>query len=184
MDDGVALLHAIKSMDTEALAKLFELYAPTIYKYAFRHCGNAITADQIVGDVFEKLLEQLSQGRGPNSNVRSYLFEMAYHAMVDEIRYDRRLTSINTFAPFLTDSRFTDITAEEQSLMDAIWQAMQCDLTPDQRQVIVLRFLEGFSLKETAAIMGKKVGNIKIIQKRAVVALRKVLDNQAIELLQ
>jgi DNA-directed RNA polymerase specialized sigma24 family protein len=73
MDDSIALLKAIRNMDAVAITKVFDLYAPAIYKYAYYHCGNAMTADQIVGNVFEKLMEQLSEGRGPSSNLRFYL---------------------------------------------------------------------------------------------------------------
>jgi len=48
-------------------------------------------------------------------------------------------------------------------------------LTEDQRHVIVLRFLEGFSLRETADIIGKQVYNVKVIQNRGIVKLRKAL---------
>jgi DNA-directed RNA polymerase specialized sigma24 family protein len=90
-----ALLQDVRRMDAEALTQVFDLYAPTLYKYAFCHCGNAIIADQIVGDVFVKLLDQLSQGNGPNSNIRSYLFEIAHHLIVDEVRHDHRTTSFD-----------------------------------------------------------------------------------------
>ena len=53
--------------------------------------------------------------------------------------------------------------------------AIRNDLTEDQRHVIVLRFLEGFSLRETADIIGKQVYNVKVIQNRGIVKLRKAL---------
>lgn len=165
-------------MDADALAKVFDLYAPAIYKYAFRHCDNAIMADQIVGDVFEMLLDQLALGKGPTSNLRSYLFEIAYHTMVNEIRYSRRTASLDVAEYIVSDANYTDLNAEEQTLSEMVFRAIQRELTQDQRDVIILRFLEAFSLKETALIMGKTVANIKVIQNRAVAVLRKALDDQ------
>jgi RNA polymerase sigma-70 factor, ECF subfamily len=52
---------------------------------------------------------------------------------------------------------------------------MNTDLTEDQRHVIILRFLEDFSLKETAEIIGKEVNNIKVIQNRGIAKLRKAM---------
>ena len=181
MDDGSVQLQALKSMDAEALREIFELYAPAIYKYAFRHCGNAILADNIVGDVFEKLMEQLSQGRGPSSNIRSYLFETAYHAMVDEFRHVQRMASMSSMELHLPPINSIDTTVEDLNLMESIWRVIQCDLTEDQRHVIILRFLDGFSLKEIASIMGRKVSSIKVIQHRAVGALRRKLDSQTMK---
>jgi RNA polymerase sigma-70 factor (ECF subfamily) len=178
MADDSELLQDIKRMDEEALAKVFDLYAHAIYKYAFRHCSNAVIADQIVGDVFAKLLEKLKLGNGPTSNIRSYLFEMAYHAMVDEIRRSRRTTPIANIEFLQQEPNYPDTTAEDRVLLEIVVRMIQRDLSDDQRHVILLRFMEGFSLKETAKIMGKKVGNIKVIQSRAVAGLRKALDTQ------
>ena len=60
-------------------------------------------------------------------------------------------------------------------LMDTVMRAIQTNLTHDQRHVIILRFMEGCSLQETATIMGKQVNNVKVIQNRAIAALRQVL---------
>jgi RNA polymerase sigma-70 factor, ECF subfamily len=180
MNNLQVLLQDIRRMDAEALTQVFDLYASSIYKYAFRHCGNAIIADQIVGDVFAKLLEQLSQGNGPNSNIRSYLFEIAHHQIVDEVRHYNRTTSIEKLEFSLHDAKHTDLVVEDEMLMDVVLRVIENDLTEDQRHVIILRFMEDFSLKETAQIMGKTVTNIKAIQNRAVAAMRKALEFQRV----
>jgi RNA polymerase sigma-70 factor (ECF subfamily) len=59
--------------------------------------------------------------------------------------------------------------------LDTLIMAIRNDLTEDQRHVIILRFLEGFSLLETAEIIGKKVQNVKVIQSRGIEKLRKIL---------
>lgn len=66
-------------------------------------------------------------------------------------------------------------------LFKTVLRAIRNDLTDDQRHVIILRFLEGFSIKETALITGKKINNVKVIQNRAIAALRKALDNRIVE---
>ena len=60
-------------------------------------------------------------------------------------------------------------------MMEALISAMNTELTEDQRHVIILRFLEDFSLKETAEIVGKEVNNIKVIQNRGIAKLRKAM---------
>jgi RNA polymerase sigma-70 factor, ECF subfamily len=180
MDDAQVLLQDVRQMNKEALAKVFDFYAPAIYKYAYRLCADAVMADQIVGDVFSKLLEQLSMGSGPNSHIRSYLFEMAYHAIVDEIRHSLRMTSISAVESFLPGTNSADITTEERTMLEIVLRVIQSTLTEDQRHVVILRLLEDFSVKETALIMGKKANNIKVIQNRAIAALRKAIDDQVV----
>jgi RNA polymerase sigma-70 factor (ECF subfamily) len=70
---------------------------------------------------------------------------------------------------------------EDRVLLDVLVKAIQNDLTEDQRHVIILRFLEGFSLNETAAILGKEVSHIKVIQNRAITKLRKNLGHSELE---
>jgi RNA polymerase sigma factor (sigma-70 family) len=178
MEDNAILLQAVKRMDADALARVFDQYAPAIYKYALNHCCNDILADQVVGDVFAKLLEQLSQGNGPASNLRAYLFEIAHHLIVDHVRYWSRLTPVDNTALSLPAAGDTGQAAEQQMLWEYILWVIRNNLTDCQRQVILLRFMEGFSLKETASIMGKKVGSIKVTQTRAVAVIRQALQDQ------
>jgi RNA polymerase sigma-70 factor (ECF subfamily) len=180
-DSDVTLLEAARQMDRSALVKIFDLYSTALYNYALRLCNDALIADYIVGDVFAKLLEQLSAGKGPSSNLRSYLYEMTYHLVVDEARYSNRGVSFEVVEYIQQDGYSNVISLENRILYDAILKAVQNDLTEDQRHVIILRFLEGFSLQETATIIGKAVSNVKVIQNRAVSALRKSLDHQVVK---
>jgi RNA polymerase sigma-70 factor, ECF subfamily len=182
MQESAVLLQALQQRDTEALTRVYDSYASAIFKYAYHHCENVILADQVVGDVFAKLLEKLSQGCGPDSNLRSYLFEIAHHLIVDEVRYSRRLTSMSALEFSLPAATYTDLAVEDRLLLDVVLGAIRNILTDHQRHVIILRFMEGFSIKETALIMGKSIGNIKITQNRAVAAIRKAIDAQRVGL--
>lgn len=166
-------------MDRQALVEIFDLYSPALYNYAFRLCNDAMMADSIVGDVFAKLLDQLAAGRGPSTNLRSYLYEMAYHLVVDESRYSQRGAPLEAADELHHDGYSAYASLENRILFEAILRAIQNDLTQDQRHVIILRFLEGFSLQETATIIGKQVSNVKVIQNRAIASLRKALTTKA-----
>lgn len=168
-------------MNREALVEIFDLYAPAPYKYAFRLCRDALVADHIVGDVFAKLLEHLSAGTGPTTNLRSYLYEMAFHRVVDEMHYSQRSVPIEALYFRHQDAYSTDTSVETRVLFEAALRAIKNDLTADQRHVVILRFLNGLSLKQTAAILGKEVGNIKVIQNRAIAVLRTTLDYQRVK---
>ena len=163
-------------MNQDALVKIFDRYASALYKYAFRLCRDRVTADQIVGDVFAKLLDQLASGNGPTANLRSYLYESTYHRLVDEARYSQRRVSLEVTDWFQQGVDSSLLRLEDQILFEQILLSMRTELTDDQRHVIILRFLEEFSLRETAAIIGKKVDHVKVIQLRAIAALRKCLD--------
>ncbi len=180
METDLALLNAARRMDKEALVKIFDLYSLALYKYALRLCSDPVMADHIVGDVFVKLLDQLSAGNGPRANLRSYLYEMAHHRIIDEARYSRHRVSLEA-ADWLrqgADSMAPGL--ENQDLFKQVLHGMQHELTEDQRHVIVLRFLEEFSIRETAAILGKKEDHVRVIQSRALAALRRSLEYQKV----
>jgi RNA polymerase sigma-70 factor, ECF subfamily len=179
MNTGDTLLPAAKKMDKDALSQIFDRYAPAIYNYILRHCQDPVLADQLVGDVFANLLEQFSLGAGPVSNLRAYLYETAFHFIVDETRYVHRRVSIEITDFFPVHENSPQIALENQMELEAIWEAM-IKLSPFQRHVIILRILEGFSLKETAAILGRSVDSIKVTQFRAMAALRSALAHKRI----
>jgi len=177
MRDGVGLLKAAKNLDEEALTAIFDQFAPAIYKYTLRLCHDPIVADNIVGDVFAQLLEQFAAGKGPRTNLRSYLYQTAYHLVVDRSRDSQHNAPLEVAAGTYEKGQFspTQSQVEERVMMEALIAAMNTDLTEDQRHVVILRFLEDFSLKETAEIIGKEVNNIKVIQNRGIAKLRKAL---------
>jgi RNA polymerase sigma-70 factor (ECF subfamily) len=162
-------------MNRDALVEIFDRYSHVLYNYAYRLCSDSRTADYVVGDVFAKLLEQLSAGNGPSSNLRSYLYEMTYHLIVDHARHTHRMAPLEVVDSINHDGYSTAANFENQVLFKSIMQAIREELTEDQRHVIILRFLEGFSLRETAKIVGKQVNYVKVIQNRGIAALRKVL---------
>ena len=178
METDKVLLQAAQKMDKEAIVEIFELYNSPLYNYVLRLSGDRILADHIVGDVFAKLIEQLSLGKGPESNLRSYLYETAYHRLIDETRFTRRRAPLEAAAWIPQDRNSLFVSVEDEILFKQVLHIIRNRLTEDQRHVIVLRYLEEFSLRETATILGKRVEHVKVIQGRAIVALRKTLDYQ------
>ena len=180
METDSTLLNAARMMDKDALVRIFDLYSSALYKYAARLCGDPLMADHVVGDVFAKLLDQLASGNGPRSNLRSYLYETAYHLIIDEARYSQRRVSLEAAAWPGQAANSAFLRSEDQILFKQILHAIRNELTDDQRHVIILRFLEEFSVRETAAILGKREEHVRVIQNRAIAALRRSLEYQGI----
>ena len=111
-----------------------------------------------------------------STNLRSYLYEIAYHCFVDEMCYCQHSDLIEEAVYSKhQEADATEVSVETRVLFRVALVAIQTNLTADQRCVILLCFLNEFSLKETAAILGKEVCNVKVIQYRAITALRTAL---------
>lgn len=180
MDEKI-LIEAIWRLDEDALSKAFEQYAPLIFKYALRTCRDPLEADDVVGEVFSRLVDGLSKGKGPRENLRSYLYQTAYHIIVDNARSRKYFAAPEELLNQSLSQNPTGEAAEEHQKLLLIQAALNTDLTDDQKHVIALRFLEGFDVRETAAILGKEINNIKVIQNRAIAKLRQVLNQPANE---
>lgn len=176
MKDETAVLAAANSLDQVALATIFDEYAPAIYKYLLRLGVSSQEADQLAGDVFARLLDKFAEGEGPQKNLRSYLFQIAYHLVVDGARERKRFTSLEVADSVNDEREPVQARAEEKMLLERVSMTMERELTEDQRNVIVLRFQQGFSLKETAEIIGKNVNAVKALQNRGVQKLRQVMN--------
>ena len=179
MNREIALLATAKKMQEDIPTAVFELYAPALYKYVFRLYPSAVIADQVVGDILARFLEQLSIGGHSGINLRLDIYAIAYDILVSDTRCSNYFMQIKT--KILKHADRTDVVIEDQQLFENIQHALMHNLTDDQRHVLMLRFVEGFSLKETALITGKKVGTVKVIQNRGIAALRKALHDGAVE---
>lgn len=175
MTIDVASIQSIRELNPDVLGAVFDYYAPALYKYALRLCRDTIEADQIVGDVFSALLERLSAGKGPETNLRSYLYQVAYHLVVDRARVRNRTAPLDENAPEQSESSVVFQT-ENRIMLDALSSAIQNELTDEQRQVITLRFQESFSLQETANIVGRNLNAVKALENRGMKKLRQVLE--------
>lgn len=181
METDLSLLEAAGRMDQQALVAIFDRYATNLYNYALRMRSDPIKADNVVGDVFAQFLEQLAVGKEPQTNLRSHLYKMTYHLMVDGKGLSQQEASLELAEFEPTDGNGQQSKAanpDNKTLMETLIRAIKNHLTVNQRHVIILRYVEEFSLHETAEIVGKGLDDVKAIQNRAIGKLREVLDQK------
>ena len=179
MNELAALLKAARNLDKTALATIFDLYSPALYKFISRLVHDPVLSDQIVAAVFVQLVEELGAGRGPRTNIRSYLYQIAYRQVLGRFRDKHPHSPLEVVIRTTEKDKAAKPTPiDERVMMEALLSSMNTELSEDQRIIIILRFLEDFSLKETAEIIGKDVNNVKVIQNRGIAKLKKALGMQ------
>ena len=176
MQGETAITSATGSLGQEALDGIFDEYAPVLYKYLLRLGLGSQEADQAVGDVFARLLDKLVEGKGPRKNLRAYLFQIAYHLVVDDARNRQRTAPLDVVDTIKKDTKQVQAQTEHKILLENLSGVMERELTEDQRNIIILRYQEDFSLKETAEIIGKNVNAVKALQSRAIKKLRQAMS--------
>lgn len=168
------LLKSAKTFDLDALGLIYDQYSPGIYRYALRLLGDECLAEDCVADTFSRFLKVLHASQGPETHLQAYLYRIAHNWITDSYRrktptfteLDESLEMDNTRGP---DAQ-VDQKNENQQLRFALRA-----LTPDQRLVITLRFIEDWSNEEVAAAMQKPVGAVKALQHRAMDTLRRLM---------
>ena len=169
------LLLQAKQFDTCALAEIYDLYSPRLYRYGMRFLGDACMAEDCVAETFSRFLQALQSHRGPREYLQAYLFRTMHNLIVDH--YRRQPT---TEIPNDKPSGCENIEeSTDHHLRQLRIRAALHELTSDQQQVIALKYFEGWENEEIARALNKPIGAVKSLQHRALAHLQKILlDNE------
>ncbi len=160
----------------QALQELYEAHSPALFRYAYRLLGDADLAEECVAETFSRLLLSVKNGGGPSDNARAYLYRVAHNWITDSYRRQKSDTAL---APDYPDDPGGHPPAVVARLMEgeSVRIALQ-KLTAEQRQVIVLRYLEGWSHDQIASAIGKTAEAARALHQRAIHTLRSLLKDQ------
>ena len=168
------LLERARAYDADALGELYDQYAPLIYAYLYRRVHDAQVAEDLTGEVFVRVLQAIQSEQFWHTSFRGWLYRIAHNLLVDHYRKQPPVPMLALDEQLVAAQGDPDSALAEklsrQGLLAAISQ-----LTPDQQQVLALRFGEELAAREVAEIMGKSVGAVEMLQHRALTALRRIL---------
>lgn len=128
--------------------------------------------EDLVGDVLLRVFRGLGGFSGGESEFRSWLFTIAHHRLVDHRRRRRRDEPLDAAAAARICGGDAEQDAMDNLVESDLWQVLGL-LAPAQRQALLLRVVAGLSVEETAAVMGKRPGAVRVLQHRALESVRK-----------
>jgi RNA polymerase sigma-70 factor, ECF subfamily len=168
------LLSKAHAYNRTAIAEIYDTYQQPLYRYIYRQVGHVETARDLTSDVFSRFLQALQNGTGPTQQLKAWLYRVAHNSVVDFYRRQqhRNHLPLDDVVLYADDDPAYDV---EKSL-DTEWIRLAfTKLTPDQQQVISLKFFASFTNNEIAEVMDKPVGAVKSLQHRAIAALQRQL---------
>lgn len=172
------ILEAAKGGEEWAWEFIYREFAAVVTGYLSLH-GAPEPEDQASETLFD-VARNIDRFEGDESSFRSWVFVIAHRRLIDARR--RKGRRIETTP--LKDIDIKPGGDVESEALDNLALADMLDLldplTDDQREVITLRLIADLSLEETAQVMGKRVGSIKALQRRAVGNLRKLLETEGV----
>ncbi len=176
------LLEAAVQYDETALGELYDRYEAKIYTYIVRRTGEPAVAEDLTAQVFLKMLEAIRNRKTWHSSFSGWLYRIAHNLVIDSYRQRRYQVQISLDdAPTLVAADQNPVQATEMKLDAERLRAAIGRLTDEQAEVVSLRFLEGYSIIEVAAMLNKTEGSVKALQYRAVATLRQFLQYEQIE---
>ncbi len=172
-----ALLKRAQAYEEQAIGELYDHYAPRIYTYLYRRVHDVKVAEDLTSEVFVRVLQAIQSEQFWQTSFRAWLYRIAHNQVVDYYRQQARMVQLPLEEELeaVADSLDLEEAANighptSQMLADALNR-----LTPDQQQVLALRFGEQLKVHEVAEIMDKSRGAIEALQHRALAALRKMI---------
>ena len=169
----VRLIKRAAGGNFEAFGELYNIYLERIYRYVFYQVRDKMTAEDLTEEVFLKAWKSIDTCRGKEQTFSSWLYRIAHNHVIDNLRSQRKYlsTDMEALAEVSSPELGEEGKLERQEMLEVI-----SDLPQNQKQVIILKFIEGFDNREIGQIMGKSQGAIRVLQMRALATLRQRLS--------
>ncbi|MEN3361784.1 MAG: polymerase sigma-70 factor, subfamily [Mycobacteriales bacterium] len=170
------LVRAAQAGDPEAFGRIYDRYLDLVFRYAYHRLGDRTLAEDITSETFVRALRRLDSLQYQGRDIGAWLVTITRNLILDHLKSSRYRMEVVT-----DDLRQADRATEgpEAAVLDRLANAtlLRCvrQLGAEQQECVVLRFLQGLSVAETAVIMGKNEGAIKALQHRAIRRLASLL---------
>ena len=169
------ILRRAKRFEAQALEEIFDTFSPGIYRYAYRLLGDEDLASDCMSETFSRFLSALKRDSGPDNYLQAYLYRIAHNWITDYYR-SKVPPSLPLDIETRADQAYEPHYAVAEKMSNQQLRNALALLTPDQRQVVVLKFLEDWENKAIAQTLNKPVGAVKALQHRGIEALRRIMS--------
>jgi RNA polymerase sigma-70 factor (ECF subfamily) len=182
IDEDVRVLVArAKQGDAEAFGALYDRYLDLVFRYVYYRVGARALAEDLVSETFLRALRRIGTFEWQGRDFAAWLVTIARNIVADHYKSGRFRLEVST-ADMLDADRADE--GIEAGVLEGLTNATLLEavkkLNDEQQECVVLRFLQGMSVAETAQAMGKNEGAIKALQYRAVRTLGRMLPKELV----
>jgi RNA polymerase sigma-70 factor, ECF subfamily len=173
------LVRAAQEGDRSAFAQLYDRYVDVVFRYVLFRVGDRELAEDVTSETFLRALRRITSISYQGRDVGAWFVTIARNLVLDHVKSSRFRLEVATAE--IDDSQRVEVGPEQQVLSHLTRSALlECvgQLGDDQRECIVLRFLQGLSVAETAQVMSRNEGAVKALQHRAVRRLAQLLPTE------
>jgi len=178
-DNLAPIILRAQQNDDDAYEQLYNMYADKLFRYLCIRCGNASLAEEALGELWLRLVQYLPSFRVPSSGAdqafTAWLYTIARNQMIDLVRSSKR-DDRDIPMNFPASEQDLDFNIDQRDSLRKLAAAVK-HLTPEQREVILLRFREDLSSSEVAIRVGRSESAVKALQHRALGALARMIGH-------
>jgi RNA polymerase sigma-70 factor, ECF subfamily len=172
-DDLARIITGCKSGDAESFSEIVDIYANRLYGYFYRLTGNRETSDDLLSELFVKLVEKISSFKGGSFD--GWLFKIASNIFYDYLRNKQRQKKLFDVQKMQFESETTDVKQSRSERFDEL-QTQLGRLDTDTRELIMLRFYSQASFREIAAMRSEPIGTTLSKLHRGLKKLQKLME--------
>jgi RNA polymerase sigma-70 factor (ECF subfamily) len=178
LSDAELVRHA-QGGSKDAAGELYDRHNEPIFRYVWSRVYDRQTAEDLTGEIFARVVANLSGYRSQGVPFRAWLYRIAHNLVVDHHRKQggRELISLEHAEGLHEEGNNPDSVVEHRLATEQVRHALE-SLDPPQREVVKLRFLDGLSLNEVALTLDKSVPAVKSLQYRGLIGLRALLNGR------
>ena len=178
--DEAHLIGLAQQGDAEACTALYERHYDAVYRYCYCRVGDAGLAQDLTADVFVRMVDKLHTFQVRGRPLLAWLYTIARNLVTDTHRQNGRAIHLplDSASQLASKSNGDPVRGVERRLQAECLAAALGHLTEEQRQVILLKFIEDYRNGQIAGMLGKSEGAVKSLQHRALNALRRALEKE------
>jgi RNA polymerase sigma-70 factor, ECF subfamily len=172
--DDEQIIKQVKSGDTDSFGILYDQYSEVIFRYVYSHLENRLDAEDLTEEIFLRAWRALPKYDERGLPFSAFLFRIARNSLIDFYRQRKIVQSIDDIEVQSHEAGPEEVVELQFANNDL--RKNIAELREDYRNVIIFRFLSGLSPEETAQVMQRSVGAIRVLQHRALSALKELME--------
>jgi RNA polymerase sigma-70 factor, ECF subfamily len=177
--EDVKLVKNAQNGDADAFGEIYERHSKAVFRFFSSRLNNPLDAEDLTEEVFIRVWRSLPKYREKGVPFTAFLFRIANNALIDHYRKINNPSSeVSIEGEQLQDTHHNPEEITSDSLEHAELKNVLNQLRDDYRDVLILRFLSELSPAETAKVMDRSVGAVRILQHRALSAVRNLMEDE------
>lgn len=180
MKQEVNIQHLVKlarAGDSDAFGELYDIFLDKVYRFVYIRVGNRADAEDIAEQIFVSMFTAIKRYVDDGMPFEAWMYKIARNKVIDYYRTRKSHVQLEDVAEVPDTQTLPEEHADAVLSKEAVMKSLT-QIAPVYQEIIILKFIEDKTNEEISVIVGKPVAHIRVLQHRAIGALRKVVHHE------